>query len=127
MTAPVPVLAIKTPGDSYYCAVEAMRVAIKYMVPVILLSDGYIANGSEPWKLPRIEDLPDLRTEFRDPPLNLIGFDEDVHLATACRTSAASLRASARTAGSFRVSNLPSRIRIFPFTTVVRTSSPRVV
>lgn len=56
--APVPVIAAKSPGDSFYAAIEAVRVATRYMVPVFLLSDGYIANGSEPWPLPDVSKLP---------------------------------------------------------------------
>jgi len=66
--APVPVIACKTPGDSFYCAVEAMRVAVKYMVPVILLSDGYLANGSEPWPLPDLRALKPIPTGHRTDP-----------------------------------------------------------
>ena len=62
--SPVPVIAASSPADCFQTAIEACRIAIKYMVPVVLLSDGYIANGSEPWKLPSLEGLPDLRTEF---------------------------------------------------------------
>lgn len=62
--SPIPVLAASTSADCFDMAIEACRIAVQYMVPVILLSDGYIANGSEPWKLPSLEDLPDLRTEF---------------------------------------------------------------
>ncbi|MGH9465536.1 MAG: 2-oxoacid:acceptor oxidoreductase subunit alpha, partial [Thermoanaerobaculia bacterium] len=66
--SPVPIVAAATPADCFDTALEAARIAIQYMVPVILLSDGYIANGSEPWRLPAIEDLPDLRVEFRTEP-----------------------------------------------------------
>jgi 2-oxoglutarate ferredoxin oxidoreductase subunit alpha len=66
--SPIPVLAASSPKDCFEMALEAVRIATRYMVPVVLLSDGYIANGSEPWKLPRVEDLPDLRTEFRTDP-----------------------------------------------------------
>ena len=62
--SPVPVVAAASPSDAFDTAIEACRIAIEYMVPVVLLSDGYIANGSEPWKLPQLEDLPDLRTEY---------------------------------------------------------------
>lgn len=62
--SPVPVLAANSPADCFETAMEACRIAVKYMVPVILLSDGYIANGSEPWRLPDLESLPDLRTDF---------------------------------------------------------------
>ena len=50
--APIPVLAPSTPGDCFWVALEASRIAIKYMVPVIILSDGYLANGAEPWHIP---------------------------------------------------------------------------
>jgi 2-oxoglutarate ferredoxin oxidoreductase subunit alpha len=66
--SPLPVVAAASPSDCFYAALEATRIAIKYMVPVVLLSDGYIANGSEPWQLPRVEDLPDLRVDFRTDP-----------------------------------------------------------
>jgi len=62
--SPLPVLAASSPKDCFEVAIEACRIATRYMVPVILLSDGYIANGSEPWKLPSVEDLPDLRIDF---------------------------------------------------------------
>ena len=64
--SPVPVLAATSPADCFDMAMEATRIAIKYMVPVLLLTDGYIANGSEPWRLPKIDDLPDLRVDFCD-------------------------------------------------------------
>lgn len=62
--APLPVLAAATPADGFETAFEAARVAIKYMTPVILLSDGYLGNGAEPWKLPRMDDLPPIPVEF---------------------------------------------------------------
>ncbi|MCZ6727125.1 MAG: 2-oxoacid:acceptor oxidoreductase subunit alpha [Acidobacteria bacterium] len=61
---PIPIVSASSPADAFDAAMEACRIAIRYMVPVILLSDGYIANGSEPWRLPEIEDLPDLRLDF---------------------------------------------------------------
>lgn len=66
--SPMPVLAASSPKDCFEVAVEACRIAIQHMVPVLLLSDGYVANGSEPWKLPRVEDLPDLHRSFRSDP-----------------------------------------------------------
>ena len=57
---PVPVLAATTPSDCFDMAVEAARIAIKYMTPVLLLTDGYIANGSEPWKVKKIKELPEM-------------------------------------------------------------------
>jgi 2-oxoglutarate ferredoxin oxidoreductase subunit alpha len=62
--APIPVLACSKPSDAFECAIEAVRIAIHYMTPVILLSDGYIANGSEPWRLPDMEKLPDIRARY---------------------------------------------------------------
>ena len=75
--APLPVIAAASPSDCFYAAIEATRIAVKYMTPVVLLSDGYIANGSEPWKLPRVEDLPDLRTEFRTDPNGFMPYERD--------------------------------------------------
>ena len=62
--APVPIVAPRSPADCFDTAIEAARIATTYRVPVILLSDGYLANGSEPWKIPDVEDLPDLRVTF---------------------------------------------------------------
>jgi 2-oxoglutarate ferredoxin oxidoreductase subunit alpha len=62
--APVPVVAPATPGDCFYMVLEAARIALKYRTPVILLSDGYLANGAEPWLVPDLEALPDLSAEF---------------------------------------------------------------
>ena len=56
--APIPVLAASSPADCFYAAMEASRIAVEHMTPVILLSDGYIANGAEPWKFPKASDLP---------------------------------------------------------------------
>jgi 2-oxoglutarate ferredoxin oxidoreductase subunit alpha len=63
--APVVVLAAATPSDCFNMAIEASRIAIKYMTPVILLTDGYIANGSEPWKIPHANELPEIPVKFR--------------------------------------------------------------
>jgi 2-oxoglutarate ferredoxin oxidoreductase subunit alpha len=62
--SPLPVLAPQGPADCFDIMLEATRMATQYMVPVMVLSDGYIANGSEPWRLPNVEDLPDLRLDF---------------------------------------------------------------
>jgi 2-oxoglutarate/2-oxoacid ferredoxin oxidoreductase subunit alpha len=62
--SPVPVLAPATPSDCFDTALEAVRIATKYRTPVIILSDGYLANGSEPWRIPEVPDLPRLRDEF---------------------------------------------------------------
>jgi 2-oxoglutarate ferredoxin oxidoreductase subunit alpha len=63
--APLPVLAPRSPADCFDTAVEAARIALMHMVPVILLSDGYLANGSEPWLLPRAADIPEIPVQFR--------------------------------------------------------------
>src|SRR5436190_2351502 len=62
--SPVPVLAASTPAQCFEAALEAARIALKYRTPVYLLSDAYLANGSEPWLLPDVESLPDISTEF---------------------------------------------------------------
>jgi 2-oxoglutarate/2-oxoacid ferredoxin oxidoreductase subunit alpha len=62
--SPVAVLAPATPSDCFEIAFEAVRIATKYRTPVIILSDGYLANGSEPWRIPEVADLPKLRDEF---------------------------------------------------------------
>jgi len=62
--SPVPVIAAASPADCFNAAIEAARIAVKYRTPVILLSDGYLANGSEPWRIPDTASLPDLSQEF---------------------------------------------------------------
>lgn len=62
--SPVPVLAPATPADCFETAIEAVRIAVKYRTPVIILSDGYLANGSEPWRIPSVDGLAKLRDEF---------------------------------------------------------------
>ncbi|MGD0339669.1 MAG: 2-oxoacid:acceptor oxidoreductase subunit alpha [Bacteroidota bacterium] len=62
--APVPVIAATSPADCFYAAFESARIALKYMTPVICLTDGYLGNGSEPWRIPEPESLPDLRVKF---------------------------------------------------------------
>ncbi len=66
--APLAVIAARSPADCFDAALEAARIALTYRMPVILLSDGYLANGSEPWLLPDPADLPDLRVEFATEP-----------------------------------------------------------
>jgi 2-oxoglutarate ferredoxin oxidoreductase subunit alpha len=63
--ATVPVVAPATPADCFYMVFEAARLAIKYMTPVLFLSDGYLANGSEPWRIPSTSELPDIPVKFR--------------------------------------------------------------
>ncbi|GAB5520907.1 MAG: 2-oxoacid:acceptor oxidoreductase subunit alpha [Rhodothermales bacterium] len=62
--APLPVIAASSPGDCFFAAYEACRIAVKYMTPVMLLSDGYLGNGSEPWLIPDPDALPDFPVEF---------------------------------------------------------------
>ncbi|HEX2118323.1 MAG TPA: 2-oxoacid:acceptor oxidoreductase subunit alpha [Acidimicrobiales bacterium] len=66
--APVPIIAPKTPGDCFYAAIEAARLALKYRTPVILLSDGYLANSAEPWRLPDVAALPDISVSYASMP-----------------------------------------------------------
>jgi 2-oxoglutarate ferredoxin oxidoreductase subunit alpha len=62
---PMPVIASSTPSDCFDVAYEAVRIAIQHMTPVILLSDGYIANGAEPWKFPQSSNIPEIKTSFK--------------------------------------------------------------
>ncbi|GAA2425661.1 2-oxoacid:acceptor oxidoreductase subunit alpha [Streptomyces glaucus] len=66
--APLPVIAPRTPADCFDAALEAARIALTYRTPVMLLSDGYLANGSEPWRIPELEELPDLTVRFAQGP-----------------------------------------------------------
>jgi 2-oxoglutarate ferredoxin oxidoreductase subunit alpha len=72
--APIPVVASYTPAQCFHAAIEAVRIALKYRTPVILLSDGYLANGSEPWLLPDIGTLPDISVPFQT---EFNGVDDD--------------------------------------------------
>jgi 2-oxoglutarate ferredoxin oxidoreductase subunit alpha len=65
--SPVPVVAAATPSDCFFAAIEASRIALKYRTPVYLLSNAYLANGSEPWRIPEVGDLPDISTDFAVP------------------------------------------------------------
>ncbi len=67
--APIPVLAAATPGDCFWMAIEASRIAVKYMVPVILLTDGYLANGAEPWRIPNLNEIPEIPVKFATDPV----------------------------------------------------------
>ena len=64
----MPVLSPQSPVDCFDTAIEAVRIATTYRTPVMLLSDGYLANGSEPWRIPEVSDLPDLTVEFTTEP-----------------------------------------------------------
>src|SRR4051794_18771418 len=77
--APVPIVAPQSPGDCFDAAVEAARIALAYRTPVFLLSDGYLANGSEPWRVPVVEELPEMTVEFATEP-NGTGAEEGTYL-----------------------------------------------
>ncbi len=66
--APVPIVAPRSPAHCFDAAIEACRIAVKYRTPVFLLSDGYLANGSEPWLLPNVDDLPVIEPDFLEAP-----------------------------------------------------------
>ncbi|WP_431042812.1 2-oxoacid:acceptor oxidoreductase subunit alpha [Streptomyces sp. P1-3] len=76
--APVPVVAPRTPADCFDAALEAARIALTYRTPVFLLSDGYLANGSEPWRIPEIDELPDLRVRFATGPNHVLDDGSEV-------------------------------------------------
>src|SRR6267142_1111977 len=75
--APIPVLAASTPADCFWVAIEASRIAVKYMVPVIILSDGYLANGAEPWRIPELSDIPDFPVKFASDPNGFLPYKRD--------------------------------------------------
>jgi 2-oxoglutarate ferredoxin oxidoreductase subunit alpha len=75
--APIPVLAAATPADCFWIAVEASRIALKYMVPVIVLTDGYLANGSEPWRVPSLDEIPSFPVHFTTNPEGFLPYKRD--------------------------------------------------
>ncbi len=75
--SPIPVLAASSSADCFWRAIEACRLAVRYMTPVVLLSDGFLANGSEPWRLPELGDLPDFPVEFAANPLGFQPYARD--------------------------------------------------
>jgi 2-oxoglutarate ferredoxin oxidoreductase subunit alpha len=79
--APACVIAARTPRDCFYMAIEASRIALKYMTPVILLTDGYLGNGSEPWRIPHLDELPDISVKFRTDPERFFPYLRDDNLA----------------------------------------------
>ncbi len=74
---PIPVVAAATPGDCFWTAIEAVRLAVRSMTPVILLSDGYLANSAEPWPIPKVEDLPEFPVTFRTDPNGFMPYQRD--------------------------------------------------
>ncbi len=71
--SPLPVIAASTPSNCFYYAYEAAKIALEHMTPVLLLTDGFIANGTEPWKIPSMKDMPEIKTQF-------VGKDEKQYL-----------------------------------------------
>ncbi|MEN9974638.1 MAG: hypothetical protein RLZZ282_644, partial [Verrucomicrobiota bacterium] len=84
--SPMPVIAANSPSDCFRAAYEAVQIALRYSMPVILLSDGYLANGSEPWKLPDESDLPEISVPFADPSEPYVAYERDE--LTLARTQA---------------------------------------
>ncbi len=74
---PVGIVAPSTPANCFTMAIEAVRLATKYMAPVFFLSDGYLGNGSEPWEIQRVEDLPEMKVEFRTEPEGYLPYLRD--------------------------------------------------
>ena len=79
--SPVPVVAAQSPGDCFYAAIEAARIAVRQMTPVFLLTDGYIANGAEPWRIPKVADLPKIKVHFHTDPATFQAYARDEELS----------------------------------------------
>ena len=75
--SPIPVLAAQSPSDCFYAGIEAVRMAVKYRMPIMLLTDGYIANGSEPWRLPEMEELKPIDCNFATNPDGFLPYNRD--------------------------------------------------
>jgi len=78
---PIPVIAARSPADCFDCAIEAFRIAVKYMTPVILLTDGGIANAAEPWRIPDVASLPKVEVSYRTDPEGFQPYARDENLA----------------------------------------------
>lgn len=79
--SPVPIVAAATPADCFHMIYEAARIAIKYMTPVFFLSDGFLANGAEPWKIPHTNELADIKPNFRTDPVDFFPYLRDENLS----------------------------------------------
>ncbi|MGK9367597.1 2-oxoacid:acceptor oxidoreductase subunit alpha [Melioribacter sp. Ez-97] len=79
--APLAIIAAKSPADCFYAAIEASRIATKYMTPVVLLTDGYLAMGSEPLRIPKFEELPEINVKFRTDPEGFYPYLRDEKLS----------------------------------------------
>ncbi|RME55324.1 MAG: 2-oxoacid:acceptor oxidoreductase subunit alpha, partial [Deltaproteobacteria bacterium] len=75
--SPVAIVAPASPADCFHMAIEAVRIAVKFMTPVIYLSDGYLANGAEPWRIPHYSELPEIPVKFREDPEGFYPFLRD--------------------------------------------------
>ncbi len=78
--SPVAIVAASTPSDCFNMAIEASRLALKYMSPVILLTDGYLANGSEPWNIPSVDSIPEIKVKFHTDPKSYHSYSRDENL-----------------------------------------------
>lgn len=78
---PLPILAAQSPSDCFYACYEAFQIAVKYMTPVIVLTDGYLANGSEPWRVPNLEDLPEIKVNHDINPEGFQPYARDENLS----------------------------------------------
>lgn len=74
---PVAIVAPSTPGDCFHMALEAVRIAVTFMTPVFYLSDGYLGNGAEPWKVPALSELPQIECKFETNPENFLPYKRD--------------------------------------------------
>ena len=79
--SPLPVIAASTPSDCFDCAIEAARIAVTHRTPVILLTDTFLANSSEPWKLPEVVSLPKIDPDFATDPTGFMPYARDANLA----------------------------------------------
>lgn len=78
---PMPIIAAQSPSDCFYAAFEAMQIAVKYMTPVIMLSDGYLGNGSEPWQVPKVDDMPRIEVHYATDPEGFQPYQRNEDLA----------------------------------------------
>jgi 2-oxoglutarate ferredoxin oxidoreductase subunit alpha len=79
--SPIPIVSASSPGDCFYAAIEAARIAVTYMTPVVLLTDGYLANGAEPWRIPDMDSLPRIPVKFHTDPATFQPYDRNEVLA----------------------------------------------
>ena len=84
--SPVPIVAPQSPADCFDAAIEAARIAVTYRTPVMLLSDGMLANGSEPWRIPELDDLPAIDPGFATDRNQGLGDDEPASSGRTCAT-----------------------------------------